>query len=378
MTRICIIGPFFFPQMDGVEKVMFNHAKHLARRGHDVHVVTTANRFPTGRFDDVPKQETMEGFTVHRIRIRLRSPGRLFSYLSNSGLILDGYGDMLRKIDPEVLHVHNLASPIWAHGAARFAVRNGRKFFYSLHYHPDFIDRSEWSNLILHRMNRLPMLRASRIFHLTKLDYEPFLREYPYLDESRLAVLPNGVDPPSGQHDERSTDGRVRILFVGRVGDHRKGFDLLETAFAQMPQGVGELTVLGRIGDEQRTGLIKRFGNSVRVLGLVDEQTLEREYASTDMFVMPSRYEGFGMPYIEAMRYAKPVIGTMVGGIPDVVPDGTGVLIPPEGDNALLNAMTSLASSAELRKQIGEAGRNWAEQFYWSRVIDQLERHYTA
>lgn len=378
MARICIIGPFFFPQMDGVEKVMFNHAKHLASRGHAVHVVTTANRFPTGRFDDAPALETMEGFTVHRIGIRLRSPGRLFSYLSNSGLILDGYGRTLRTIDPDILHVHNLASPIWAHGAARFATQNGRKFFYSLHYHPDFIDRSEWSNLVLHRMNRQPMLRAKRIFHLTKLDYEPFLREYPYLDESRLAVLPNGVDPASGQPDHRSADGRLRILFVGRVGDYRKGFDLLEAAFANMPAKAAELTVLGRIGDDQRAALTQRFGDAVRVLGLVDEQTLEREYASTDLFVMPSRYEGFGMPYVEAMRYAKPVIGTTVGGVPDVVPAGTGILVPPDDASALLDAITSLTASAERRSEIGQAGRLWAERFHWERVIDQLEMHYTA
>lgn len=378
MTRICIIGPFFFPQMDGVEKVMFNHAKHLAGRGHDVHVITTKNRFPTGRFDNALALETMEGFTIHRIGIRVRSPGRLFSYLSNSGLILDGYADMLRTIDPDIVHVHNLASPIWAHGAARFAVRNGRKFFYSLHYHPDFIDRSAWSNLILHRINRQPMLQAKRIFHLTKLDYEPFLRKYPYLDDSRLAVLPNGVDPASGRADDRSTRSRVRLLFVGRVGDHRKGFDLLEAAFAQMPIDTAELTVLGRIGDEQRAALNSRFGKNVRVLGLVDEQMLEQEYASTDMFVMPSRYEGFGMPYVEAMRYAKPVIGTTVGGVPDVVPDGTGLLVPPDNTNALLNAINSLAGSADRRRQIGESGRRWAEQFHWTRIIDQLEAHHAA
>lgn len=378
MSRICIAGPFFFPQMDGVEKVMFNHAKHLARRGHDVHVVTTAKRFPTGQFTDLPARETMQGFTVHRIGIRLRSPGRFFSYLSNSGLVLNGYGRTLRGIDPDILHVHNLASPAWAHGAANYARRRGRKFFYSLHYHPDYIDRPAWRNAVLHRLNRMPMLDAKRIFHLTRLDYAPFLREYPYLDESRLAVLPNGVDPASGRPDGRDTGGRLRLLFVGRVGDHRKGFDLLEAAFARLPPDTAELTVLGRIDDAQHRQLDERFGSGVRVLGLVDEETLEPEYASTDLFVMPSRYEGFGMPYIEAMRYAKPVIGTTVGGVPDVVPDGTGLLVPPDDESALFAAITALSGSAERRAEIGAAGKRWAEQFAWDSVIDQLEAHYAS
>lgn len=376
-SRICIIGPFFFPQMDGVEKVMFNHARHLAARGHHVHVVSSAQRFPAGRFDGLPAEETMHGFTVHRIGIRLRSPTRLFSYLSNSGLLLRDYAATLRRIGPDILHVHNLASPAWAHGAARFAVRHGRKFFYSLHYHPDFIDHSARANAVLHGLNRLPLTRAARVFHLTRLDYAPFLREYPYLSEDRLAVLPNGVEPATAQPDARDTGDRLRLLFVGRVEDGRKGFDLLEAAFARLPPGTAELTVVGRIGDSKRDALQHRFGPAVRVLGLVDEDSLEQEYASCDLFVMPSRYEGFGMPYIEAMRYGKPVIGTAVGGIPEVVPEGTGLLIPPDNTDALLDAITTLTNPAR-RTAMGHAGQHWAKHFAWPEVINTLESHYAA
>ena len=378
MSRICIIGPFFFPQLDGVEKIMFNHARHLAARGHDVHVVTTAQRFPVGQFDGLPRREPMHGFIVHRIGIRLRSPSRLFSYLSNSGLLLQGFGATLRSIDPDILHVHNIASPAWGHGAARFALRHRRKLFYSLYYHPDFIDRPRWENAVLHGLNRLPLTRAVRLFHLTRLDYGPFLREYPYLAASRLAVLPSGVDPATGHPDRRDTQDRIRLLFVGRVEDERKGFDLLEAAFARLPPGTVELTAVGRIGEAKRHALEDRFGPSIRVLGLVSEAALEQEYASTDVFVMPSRYEGFGMPYIEAMRYAKPVIGTTVGGIPDVVPDGTGLLVPPDDEPALLQAITTLLHTPDRRTEIGRAGQRWAEQFGWERVIDLLESHYAA
>ena len=134
--------------------------------------------------------------------------------------------------------------------------------------------------------------------------------------------------------------------------------------------------MVGRISDEKRLGLEAEFGAAVRVLGAIDEPALEHEYAAADIFVMPSRYEGFGMPYIEAMRYGIPVVGTRTGGIPETVPPGTGLLIPPDDDVALAGAINGLAESVETRKALGEAGRRWSERFHWERVVDQLESHY--
>jgi glycosyltransferase involved in cell wall biosynthesis len=374
--KIAIVGPFFLPQVYGIEKVMWNHARQFARRGHDVHVITSRQRFPEGRFDDLPARETFDGFTIHRVQVLLRSPSRLFYYLSNSGLLLTGLSTRLKELSPDIIHVHNVASPAWAHTAARYARQHDKKLFYSLHYHPDCLTFSAWHTSIVHGLNRLPFRTSRRLFHLTKLDYDLFLQEYPQLDRQSFAVLPNGVDPPSGQRGPTSGGEGLNILFVGRVEDHRKGFDLLEKAYARVRRPQWTLTVVGRIGEAKRSALEAEFGPAVRVLGVVDEPTLEREYAGADMFVMPSRYEGFGMPYIEAMRYGTPVIGTSVGGVPETVPPGTGVLITPDDEAALCEALHQLGTSAETRKTLGEAGRRWSERFHWDHIVDQLESHY--
>lgn len=374
--RIAILGPFFWPQLDGVEKVMLNHARHLARRGHEVHVVTSRLRFPRGDFPDAPAEETMEGFAVHRLEVAVRSPGWRFFYLNNGGLVIRGLGARLRRIAPEVLHAHQIAAPAWAHGAAWHAWRHGRRFFYSPHYHPDADPRRRFYNAILHGLNRLPLATARRIFHLTALDYDPFLREYPWLGRERLAVLRNGVDPAGPHARPAAAPGELRILFVGRVDEPRKGFDLLRAAFARARRPGWRLTVIGRVSDATRDALAAEFGPAARVLGLVDEGVLEREYAASDLFVMPSRYEGFGMPYIEAMRYGTPVIGTRVGGVPEVVPEGTGLLVPAEDSAALEAAMTRLAERPEERAAMGEAGRAWAARFLWDAVVAELEAAY--
>jgi glycosyltransferase involved in cell wall biosynthesis len=374
--KIAIVGPFFLPQLYGIEKVMWNHARHLARRGHEVHVITSRHRFPHGKFDNIPTTEIFDGFKIHRIRVLLRSPSRFFYYLSNSGVLLDGLSASLEELRPDIVHVHNVASPAWAYIAARHTRRFKKKLFYSLHYHPDCLHFSRWHTSIVHGLNQLPLRTAARLFHLTSLDHDLFAQEYPKTHHGQFAVLPNGVDPPSTQVLSKPRGKMLNILFVGRVEDHRKGFDVLEKAFARAKLPEWTMTVVGRISDEKRHALEAEFGAAVRVLGAIDEPSLEHEYAAADIFVMPSRYEGFGMPYIEAMRYGIPVVGTRTGGIPETVPPGTGLLIPPDDDVALAAAIKNLAESVETREALGEAGRHWSERFHWERIVDQLESHY--
>lgn len=375
--RIAIVGPFFWPQLEGVEKVMLNHARHLARRGHDVHVVASALQFPKGEFAGLPEREVHEGFTIHRMRVLMRAPNWRFFYLANGGVLISGIGTTLCRINPEILHAHQIAAPAWAFAAAWYARTRGRRFFYSPHHHPDAVPGQWFRNLLLHGLNRLPLSIARRVFHLTANDYEPFAREYRYVPRDRCAVLPNGVDPAS-LAPIPAEPGTLRLLFVGRVDDRRKGFDLLRRAFAETRRPGWVLSVIGRISDATRESLAAEFGPAVRVLGPVDEAALEREYAACDIFVMPSRYEGFGMPYIEAMRYGAAVIGTAVGGVPEVVPPGTGVLLPVDDGAALAAALTRLGTDPDARARLGEAGRAWAARFHWERVVDMLEAEYAA
>jgi glycosyltransferase involved in cell wall biosynthesis len=90
---------------------------------------------------------------------------------------------------------------------------------------------------------------------------------------------------------------------------------------------------------------------------------------------MPSYYEGFGMPFIEAMRYGVAVIGTNVGGIPAIVPADTGVLVRP-GDAAAVGAAIEQMIRGRSFESFGIRGRLWAKQFEWSKVVEKLEKYY--
>jgi glycogen synthase len=171
--------------------------------------------------------------------------------------------------------------------------------------------------------------------------------------------------PPS----DRSSSKNTEVLFVGRL-EKRKGIDILLAVIpnlvAKYPEArfhiVGDDTIQLGKGPTLR----KMFEHShpslctsqVIFYGKVSEESLQEHYAECDIFVAPSRFESFGLIYVEAMMFGKPVIGCDVGGIPEVVENGkTGILIPPGDSHSLEAALDTLINDSALRKRLGENGR---------------------
>jgi starch synthase len=87
------------------------------------------------------------------------------------------------------------------------------------------------------------------------------------------------------------------------------------------------------------------------------DDELERAYTECDIFVLPSKKEGLGIVYLEAMAHAKPVVAARVGGVPDVVVDGeTGLLIAYDDAAGLAQALLTLLADSDLRRRLGDAG----------------------
>jgi glycosyltransferase involved in cell wall biosynthesis len=78
-------------------------------------------------------------------------------------------------------------------------------------------------------------------------------------------------------------------------------------------------------------------------------------FGKADLFVLASRFEGYGMAFAEALSHGLPVIGTTVGAIPDTVPDGAGLLVPPDDSAALAAALRSVIVDADRRRLLSEA-----------------------
>ncbi|NIO19330.1 MAG: glycosyltransferase [Candidatus Aenigmarchaeota archaeon] len=163
---------------------------------------------------------------------------------------------------------------------------------------------------------------------------------------------------------------------IGTVGHLAplKGFEELIQAMAEVIKG-GFDTKLAIVGDtiySSSDGYKQKLLALVYSLGLKDRvvftgfgENIPEFLASFDIFVLPSRSEGFGRSNLEAMAMGKPVVSTNVGGIPEVVLDGiTGILVPPRNSHELARATIRLLNDSELRESLGREGRRRVEDHF--------------
>ena len=198
------------------------------------------------------------------------------------------------------------------------------------------------------------------------------------VDDDRTVVA-----PPAGDRFDPVTDddriaegvheGPLRLLFVGNITP-RKGLDTLIDGLASA-DGTVELTVVGRPVDE---GYVSRCRDRVADHGLservtftggVDDNTLADAFREHHVLAVPSRYEGYGIVYLEAMGFGLPAVATTAGGATDIVTDGeNGFLVDPGDAAAVADAITTLAADRERLAAMGQAARerfeaqpDWAE-----------------
>jgi glycosyltransferase involved in cell wall biosynthesis len=168
---------------------------------------------------------------------------------------------------------------------------------------------------------------------------------------AKIHVLYPGFDIPADRSQRQSSDD-VTYLFLGRQ-PHRKGGDLVLSAFRELRASQPRARLI-YVSDV----LPREPIEGVEARPLVSMFEVSRLYASADVFVNPTRAEGFGFTNAEAQGYGIPVISTRRWAIPEVVRDGvTGLLIEPDDHGALLSAMRVLGESKALRQEMGEAGR---------------------
>jgi glycosyltransferase involved in cell wall biosynthesis len=177
----------------------------------------------------------------------------------------------------------------------------------------------------------------------------------------RITVAPPGVDAVAP--GKTSSDGIVRLLAVGAVVP-RKGYDVLVAALATISDLPWMLTIVGdRTRDPARAAQldadIARHGlaSHVFVIGAVSDGRLVELYRGADVFVLPSRFEGYGMAFAEALAHGLPVIGTTAGAIPETVPEGAGPLVTPDDPQALATALRRLIQDPAERQRMAARAR---------------------
>jgi glycosyltransferase involved in cell wall biosynthesis len=223
---------------------------------------------------------------------------------------------------------------------------------------------------------------ASQLSHFIT-DSEHSLREITEsfsLPADRFKLIYCGVD----QHIFREEPGAVRpdnrILVINSGDTPLKGLKYLMEAVAEIRKRRNvELVIVGTPMRRGYTeGVIEDLGlgDCVKYTGKIDTDELVRYYSSATMVVVPSIYEGFGLPAAEAMSCGTPVISTTAGALPEVVGDA-GILIPPGDTRAIVEAVTGLLDNENKRKVMGVSGKERvARLFNWDNAAKQTADYY--
>ena len=194
--------------------------------------------------------------------------------------------------------------------------------------------------------------------------------------KTSIDIIPNGVDAERFVPAPRSWDP-PRMLFVGRVV-YQKGLDVLFKALGQLQALPWELSIIGDgTQGERLRAMAEKMGITERVhfLGWRHNDDLVYQYQQANLFVYPSRHEGMPNAVLEAMATGLPVLATRIAGNEElVVPGETGVLVPPEDQSALKNALSGLIPDTLRREIMGGMARKRVEESYtWMEMTRRYE-----
>lgn len=324
----------------GIERAAHTLADGLAQRGHEVTVFTHDPR-PDGALYDVsplPWKQFVDTWVGRRLTM---------GYLGNVLALLPDYSDF----DAIVMHGDSLFAPLTgkpvlrvmhgsARGEARSATSMGR---YLLQYG---VFAQEWLTALLQD-------GVVAVSENTKVD-NPFVRH----------VVPHGVDERVFHPAPERRTKEPSILFVGSLDGRKRGRFLLD-GFVQSVQACHPDATLTIVGD----GVPAHRG--VTHLTGVTEAQLAELYQRSWVYASPSTYEGFGLPYLEAMASGTPVVATANAGSLEVLAHGRYGVLPT--DEEFVATVTSLLSDDARRAALAAEGITRALEYSLTRMLDGYE-----
>jgi glycosyltransferase involved in cell wall biosynthesis len=212
-----------------------------------------------------------------------------------------------------------------------------------------------------------PLLRADRLISVS--GHGGSILENRGVPAARIRIVPPGFDrfPPASGSSSPVRDGTVRALCVAQWIPRKGIVDLVQAWTLHERPGaaldlIGETDADPAYAASVRAAIAASPAAPIVVSGPVDDAALAAAYAAADLFVLPSRYEGYGVVYAEALAHGLPVIACNVGPVPELVGQDAALLVEPGDVEALSGALDLLLQDAALRERMSSAARRRAEE----------------
>lgn len=225
---------------------------------------------------------------------------------------------------------------------------------------------------------------ADKIIAVSQFTKNRIIETYK-INPNKIEVIYNGIDIEREYFSNEEIyetkkklglENQIILLFVGRVDDPRKNLTTLLKAVKKIVEVVDVVLIVVGKGDQaEAKNLLKSLGINENVMftGFVDSHELKKYYALCDIYVCPSKLEGFGLTLLEAMIAGKPIVATKAGAIPEIV-EGYGKLVSPGNEEELSKAVIKTLSEKEMCNKKDFSSR--IRLFSWEQAAGKLSDVY--
>jgi 1,2-diacylglycerol 3-alpha-glucosyltransferase len=373
--RIAIVCSYYPwpPSFGGVETIVRNVSVELAKRGHDVHVITTPFDVTTMRQVSNYGMEIEEGVVIHKLK-----PGKVKVGYAR---FLKGLNSVISEVKPEVIHSHNLHPHLVQ--LTNWRNKFGYKLIAELH-HPTINFDFFIQKMLLPFVAYLLRWKSSSVdAFITHTDLERNWLISKGIDRERIKV----IKPPmissqliSLQEESLSIgDYSADLLYLGRIVP-KKGLHVLLKALSLVKDA--NLVVAGS-AEGGYIRKLRKFAEDagirerIRFLGPIAERDKLRLITSHKVLVCPTLADYHPIVLVEAQALGVPVVATRVGAIPKIVMDGeTGLLVEPNNVQGLAKAIETLLNNDALRLRFSRKAREFAYNFTVERSVEKIEMLY--
>lgn len=380
------------PHSGGQGIYVRNLSRELVALGHDVEVFSGP---PYPHLDPGVRLTKVESLDLYRPEDPFRTPHwREF----RSDVDVLEYASMLTAAFPEprtfgirlsrllrdridefdVLHDNQTLAP-----GILDLERRGLPLLTTIH-HPISRDRrleldaaTGWSKLTKRRfyafvaMQRRVAQRSRHILTVSQGSVDDIAADFG-VPRERMSIVPVGVDVDTFTPGRERVPGRMVTIASADVP--LKGVPVLVEALTRLPRDAwSELVIVGP--SSRRTQLLLAdagVADRVRCVSGVSDEELADLVGSAEVLAVPSRYEGFSLPAVEAMASGTPVVASRVGALPTLLSGGAGELVPPGDPEALADTLQAVLADPDKRAAMGAAGRERAvAEYSWRAVARQ-------
>ncbi|UCF93211.1 MAG: glycosyltransferase family 4 protein [Desulfobacterales bacterium] len=398
--RICLLSYRSNPYCGGQGVYLKNLSRALGELGHSVEVISGPpdpgldDGIPVRHLPCLDLYNPQDPFRIPTLK-ELSNPLNLFEWLSVSTMGfpepftfgIKAYNYLrTRRQQYDIVHDNqSLSYGIWA-------IQKFTPTIATIH-HPITVDRdiavrsapTAWEKMKQWRwysflgMQKQVARAFSHIITVSQSARNDISRDFKIPPE-RFRIIPNGINTARFHPIPELKAERDRIIVTNSADMPLKGLAYLLRAVAEVSQVRNIQLVV--VGVPKRNShilkLIAELGiqNRIRFTGRIADQELTRHYARASVAVVPSVYEGFGLPAGEAMACGVPVISTTGGGLPEVVGDA-GLLVPPADPAALAQRIKALLDNPAWAKALGMAGYKRVQRYFtWKQAAEKTAAAY--